>query len=49
MVISGCSEGGVATYAHVDWVAALVKSAAPTVKQIVGLADSGPSFTHKTM
>lgn len=41
VVISGCSEGGVATFAHLDWMASLVRAAAPTVAKIAGLADSG--------
>eukprot|EP01046_Picozoa_sp_COSAG06_P049395 COSAG06_NODE_7594_length_2448_cov_3.098765_3_plen_309_part_00 len=41
VVISGCSEGGVATFAHLDWMAALVKGVAPGVTKIAGLADSG--------
>jgi hypothetical protein len=41
VVISGCSEGGVATFAHLDWMAALVKGVAPGVAKIAGLADSG--------
>jgi hypothetical protein len=41
VVVSGCSEGGVATYAHLDWMARLIKEAAPGVQRVAGLADSG--------
>jgi hypothetical protein len=40
ITISGCSEGGVATFAHLDWMSALVKRAAPNAT-VAGLADSG--------
>jgi hypothetical protein len=41
IVIGGCSEGAVATFSHIDWMADLARSAAPAVQTVVGLADSG--------
>ena len=33
--------GHVPRYAHIDWMANLVRHAVPTVQKIAGLADSG--------
>ena len=51
VVLGGCSAGGIATFAHLDYVAAKLAVMAPGAR-VVGLADSGfyadvPYFTDK--
>ena len=52
VVLGGCSAGGIATYAHLDYVAARLRAGLAPRARLVGFPDSGfyadvPFFTNK--